>query len=41
MSVNKQMDKDVVHMYKGMLLCHKKEQNDIIYSDMDGDCHTE
>ena len=41
MSIDKQMDKDVVHIYKGMLLSHKKEQNDAICSDMDGDCHTE
>ena len=41
MSINKQMDKAVVHIYKGMLLSHKNEQNDIICSDRDGDCHTE
>ena len=38
------MDKeDVVHIYSGILLSHKKEQNNAIYSNMDGtrDCHTE
>ena len=31
------MDKeDVVHMYDGLLLSHKKEWNDAIYSDKDG-----
>ena len=44
MSVNGRMDKeDVVHMYNGILLSHKKERNNAICSDMDGpkDCHTE
>ena len=38
------MDKeDVVHIYNGILLSHKKEQNNAICSNMDGprDCHTE
>ena len=37
------MDKeDVVNIYNGILLSHKKEQNNAICSDMDGprDCHT-
>ena len=34
---------DMVHIYNGILLSHKKEQNNVICSDMDGpkDCHTE
>ena len=38
------MDKeDVVHIYNGILLSHKKEWNNAIFSNMDGprDCHTE
>ena len=38
------MDKeDVVYIYNGILLSHKKEQNNAICSDMDAprDCHTE
>ena len=38
------MDKeDVIHIYNGILLSHKKEQNWAIYRDVDGprDCHTE
>ena len=38
------MDKeDAVHIYNGILLSHKKEQNWVIYRDVDGprDCHTE
>ena len=38
------MDKeDVVHIYNGILLSHKKEWNFAIRSNMDGprDCHTE
>ena len=33
----------MVHIYNGILLSHKKEQNWIICTDMDGprDCHTE
>ena len=37
------MDKeDVVHIYNGLLLSHKKEWNNAICSNMDGprDCHT-
>ena len=44
MSINRRMDKeDVVHIYNGILLSHKKEQNNAICSDMEGprDCHTE
>ena len=40
----RQMDKeDVVHIYNGILLSHKKERNWVICRDMDGsrDCHTE
>ena len=38
------MDKEnVVHIYNGILLSHKKEWNDAICSNMDGprDCRTE
>ena len=44
MSIDRRMDKeDVVHIYNGILLSHKKERNWVICSDMDGprDCHTE
>ena len=44
MAINKGMDKeDVVHIYNGILLSHKKEQDNAICSNMDGrrDCHTE
>ena len=44
MSTNRGMDKeDVVHIYNGILLSHKKEWNNAICSNMDGprDCHTE
>ena len=44
MCINRGMDKeDVVHIYNGILLSHKKEQNNAICSNMDGprDCHTE
>ena len=37
------MDKeDVVHVYNGILLSHKKEPNWVICRDVDGprDCHT-
>ena len=30
------MDKDVVHIYKGTLLSHNKEQNVAIHNNMDG-----
>ena len=37
MSINRGMDKqNVVHIYNGILLSHKKEQNWIIYKDTDG-----
>jgi len=37
MSINRGMDKeDVVHIYNGLLLNHKQEQNCIICSDVDG-----
>ena len=38
------MDKEVVvHIYNGILLSHKKEQNNAICSKMNGarDCHTD
>ena len=38
------MDKeDVAHIYNGILLSHKKKQNLVIYSEVDGPrvCHTE
>ena len=38
------MDKeDVAHIYNRILLSYKKEQNNVICSNMDGprDCHTE
>ena len=44
MSINRGMDKeDVVHIYNGILLSHKKEQSNAIYNNMDGprDGHTE
>ena len=44
MSINRGMDKeDVVHIYNGILLRRKKEQNNAICRNMDGlrDCHTE
>ena len=40
--VNRGMDKEyVVHIYNGIVLSHKKEQNNAICSNMDGprDCH--
>ena len=43
MSINRWMDKeDVVHIYDGILLSHKKEQNNAIWSNMYGprDYHT-
>ena len=42
--MDRQMDKeDVVHIYNGILLSHKKEWNWVICRDVDGprDCHTE
>ena len=45
MSINRGMDKDVVHIniYSGRLLNHKTKQNNAMCSNMDGprDCHTE
>jgi len=40
---NREMDKDVVHTYSGILLSYTKEQNNAICCDMDGprDCHIE
>ena len=37
------MDKDVVHIYNGMLLSHKNKQNWIVCRDVDKPkvCHTE
>ena len=43
MFIDRGMDKeDVVHIYNGILLSHKKEQNNAICSNMDGprDDHT-
>ena len=43
MPIDRRMDKDVVHIYNGVLLSHKKERNWVICRDVDGsrDCHTE
>ena len=44
MFIDRGMDKeDVVHIYDGILLSHKKEWNNAICSNVDGprDCHTE
>ena len=44
MSINRGTDKeDVVHIYNGILVSHKKEQYNAICSHMDEtrDCHTE
>ena len=44
MPINRGMDKeDVVHICNGVLVGHKKEQNNAICSNMDGArvCHTE
>ena len=44
MPIDRRMDKeDVVHLYNGIVLSHKKERNWVIYRDMVGsrDCHTE
>ena len=43
MSIDRWMDKeDVVHVYNGILLSHRKEQNNAIYRNMDAtrDYHT-
>ena len=41
MSIKRWMDKDVVHIYNGVLLSHEKEQNNAIFRNMDaaGDLH--
>ena len=41
MSIDRWMNKDVVHIYNGRLLSHKKEWNKAMCSNMDGcrDCH--
>ena len=37
MYIDRGVDKeDVVHIYNGILLIHKKEQNNAIFSNMDG-----
>ena len=44
MSTDRWMDKEnVVHIYNGILLKHRKEQNWVICRDVDGPrvCHTE
>ena len=44
MSINRGTDEeDVVHIYNGILLSHKKERNWVICIDMDRprECHTE
>ena len=44
MFINRGINKeDAVHIYNGILLSHKKEQNGVICKDVDGprDCHTE
>ena len=42
MSIDRWMDKDVLHIYNGVLPSHKKEWNNAICSNMDGprDYHT-
>ena len=36
MSIDREIDKEeVVHIQNGILLSHKKEQNNVIFSDMD------
>ena len=43
MPIDRRMDKDMLYIYKGILLSNKKEWINVIYSDMDGprDRHTE
>ena len=44
MPIDRRMDKaDVVHIYNGILLSHKKERNWVICRELDGprDCHTQ
>ena len=42
MSIDRWMDKDVVHIYSGILLSHENKWNNAICSNMDGsgDYHT-
>ena len=42
MPIDRWMDKDMVHIYNGILLSHKKEWNNVICSNMDAtrDYHT-
>ena len=42
LSINRWVDKDVVHIYNGILLSHQKEWNDALCSKVDGprDYHT-
>ena len=42
-STEEWIKKDAVYIYNGILLSHRKEQNNAICSNMDGprDCHTE
>ena len=35
MSIERWMDKDVIHLYNGILLCHERERNNVIHGDMD------
>ena len=43
MSIEGGMDKEDVQIYSGILVSHNKEQNWVIYRDLDGprNCHTE
>ena len=36
MSINRGIDKDMVHVYNGVLFSHKKECNNVIHRNMDG-----
>ena len=36
MSIERGLRKDVIYVYNGILLGHKKEWNNVIYSNMDG-----
>ena len=35
MSIDRWMDKDVIQIYNGILLCHEREWNNVIRGDMD------
>ena len=35
MSIERWMDKDVIHLYNGIVLCHEREWNNVIHGDMD------